>query len=161
RRAELAGRVDGCLAILLPDRENRDAHDFPKNRDAHDFQPRNLRPIEDDPRKGNRVRPHFLYEQLEWIAALMPGRAWLGVELLGAAQAFSVPCVACGDVHMHARSRRALQDTLTAIRLKCTLAEAGYRLFPNGERHLRARERLARIYPPELLAETLAVAARC
>jgi error-prone DNA polymerase len=151
RRSELAGCVDGCLAILLPPHRSGGT-----GADA-----------------AHAARS-ALDAQLEWLAALFPGSAWLGVELLGeagdrarlghlrkAAQAFGVPCVACGDVHMHDRSRRAVQDTLTAIRLKCTLAEAGYRLFPNGERHLRAPKRLARIYPPELLAETLVVAARC
>ena len=65
-----------------------------------------------------------------------------------------------GDVHMHVRGRRALQDTLSAIRLKTTLAEAGERLYPNGERHLRTREELARIYPPELLQATIDIAGR-
>ncbi len=59
------------------------------------------------------------------------------------------------------RARRALQDTLTAIRLRKPLAECGYALFPNGERHLRSRARLATIYPPALLAETVAIARRC
>ncbi|MCC7083064.1 MAG: error-prone DNA polymerase, partial [Burkholderiales bacterium] len=115
-----------------------------------------------------------LRAQLSWLKQHFDGAAWLGVELACEAgdrahldrlqqlgRCFDLPCVACGDVHMHARSRRALQDTLTAIRSKCTLAEAGYRLFPNGERHLRTRERLARLYPPELLTETLKIAARC
>ncbi len=62
---------------------------------------------------------------------------------------------------MHSPERRALQDTLTAIRHRCTLAAAGHRLFPNGERHLRSCEQLARIYPQELLDETLQVAERC
>ena len=57
--------------------------------------------------------------------------------------------------------RRALQDTLTAIRHRCSVAEAGWRLFPNGERHLRPRTALAQLYPPELLAETLRIAERC
>src|SRR5690606_35254461 len=38
---------------------------------------------------------------------------------------------------------------------------AGRRLFPNGERHLRDRAELTRLYPPELLAETIAIAVRC
>src|SRR5437016_4422870 len=57
--------------------------------------------------------------------------------------------------------RRALQDTLTAVRLKCTLQEAGYRLHPNGERHLRERKRLAELYPSGLLAQTVCIAERC
>ena len=62
---------------------------------------------------------------------------------------------------MHVRSRRRLQDTLTAIRLRRPVKQCGHALFPNGERHLRARLRLASLYPPELLAETLRVAERC
>lgn len=109
-----------------------------------------------------------------WLARRFPGRVWIGVELhagpddrgrlesltaLGAA--CGLPLVAAGDVHMHLRSRRPLQDVLTALRLKTTVFAAGHALFPNGERHLRSRLRLARVYPPALLAETLAVAARC
>ena len=70
-----------------------------------------------------------------------------------------LPLVAAGDVHMHARARRALQDTLTAIRLRTPLAECGYALFPNGERHLRSRARLATLYPRELTDATLDLAA--
>ena len=62
---------------------------------------------------------------------------------------------------MHVRARRALQDTLTAIRLRTPLAECGYALFPNGERHLRSRARLATLYPRELTDATLDVVARC
>src|SRR6185437_3725660 len=72
-----------------------------------------------------------------------------------------LPLAAAGDVHMHVRARRALQDTLTSIRLKIPIAECGHALHPNGERHLRSRARLANIYPPGLLAETLVIAARC
>jgi error-prone DNA polymerase len=62
---------------------------------------------------------------------------------------------------MHARGRRALQDTMATIRHRTTVAAAGARLFPNGERHLRRRDVLAQSYPPALLAETLVVAQRC
>jgi error-prone DNA polymerase len=107
-----------------------------------------------------------------WIAHTFAGRAWIAVELhcdgrdrerlaycrqLGATLA--LPLTAAGDVHMHVRERRALQDALTAVRHGVTLSEAGERLFANGERHLRERERLARLYPPELLAATVHIAA--
>ncbi|WP_291351368.1 PHP domain-containing protein, partial [Acidovorax sp. 16-64-162] len=65
------------------------------------------------------------------------------------------------DVHMHARSRKPLQDVITAVQRGCSVAECGFALQPNAERHLRQRVRLAGIYPPELLAATLTVAARC
>jgi error-prone DNA polymerase len=111
-------------------------------------------------------------EQGEWIARTFAGRAWIAVEFtrdgrdrerlaccrdLGARHA--VPLTAAGDVHMHVRERRRLQDALTAVRHGVTVAEAGTRLHPNGERHLRERARLARLYPPELLAETVKIAA--
>ncbi|MGB7501305.1 MAG: PHP domain-containing protein, partial [Azonexus sp.] len=109
-----------------------------------------------------------------WLAERFPGRAWIAVELhagpddgarlaslqvLGAA--CGLPLVAAGDVHMHIKARRPVQDVLTALRRKTTVFDAGYALFPNGERHLRTRLRLARLYPPELLAETLNIAAKC
>lgn len=72
-----------------------------------------------------------------------------------------IRAVACGDVHMHARGRRALQDCMTALRQHCAVAQAGRYLFANGERHLRSREQLAELYPPDLLAETLVIAERC
>jgi error-prone DNA polymerase len=109
-----------------------------------------------------------------WLHELMPGRAWIACELLRSAddaatlarltalsQASGLPLVAAGDVHMHSRSRKPLQDVLTAVRHKTPLAQAGTRLLPNAERYLRPRYRLERIYPPELLAETLAIAERC
>ncbi len=54
-----------------------------------------------------------------------------------------------------------LQDAVTAIRHGVTLAQAGGRLYPNGERHLRERGRLARLYPSSMLAQTLEIAQRC
>ena len=85
-----------------------------------------------------------------WLATLQRVGAQLGL-----------PLVAAGDVHMHARSRKPLQDVITAVRLGCSVAECGFALQPNAERHLRQRVRLAGIYPPDLLAATLTVAGRC
>jgi error-prone DNA polymerase len=109
-----------------------------------------------------------------WVSSTFPHRCWIGVELhhgpddaqklsmlqeLG--RRLKIPLVATGDVHMHSRGRRALQDTITAIRHHCTVVEAGYHLFPNGERHLRPIGVLANLYPAELLAETLKIASLC
>ncbi|WP_043711404.1 error-prone DNA polymerase [Novilysobacter defluvii] len=109
-----------------------------------------------------------------WVRATFPDRAWLAVELHrgpddearlrqlhAAGGRLGLPLVAAGDVHMHVRGRRALQDTMTAIRHHVTVAEAGHLLFPNGERHLRSRRALSAIYPGDLLAETVRIAARC
>ena len=45
----------------------------------------------------------------------------------------------------HAPHRRPLQDVLTCIREKCTIAEAGFRLEANAERHLKAPAEMARL----------------
>ncbi len=112
--------------------------------------------------------------QGNWLHERFAERLWLGVELhrgpddeqrladlLALAQSLSIPAVASGDVHMHARGRRALQDTMTAIRHHTTVAEAGHLLFANGERHLRTPDALAELYPDWLLAESVRIARRC
>ncbi|MFN9279966.1 MAG: error-prone DNA polymerase [Betaproteobacteria bacterium] len=76
-------------------------------------------------------------------------------------QASGLTVVASGDVLMHARSRKPLQDVLTATRLKRPLAACGYGLAPNAEAHLRSRARLTALYPPEALAATVALAGQC
>jgi error-prone DNA polymerase len=108
------------------------------------------------------------------VAARFTGQAWIAVELLcgpddraqlerlqALGLACGLPLVAAGDVHMHVRSRRPLQDMLTAIRLNTTVADANHALHPNAERHLRLRVRLAQLYPRALLDETVRIAARC
>ena len=110
----------------------------------------------------------------QWLKQHFADRLWLAVELHRGARdakrlaqqlAFcdeqEIPAVASGDVHMHVRSRRCLQDTLAAIRHRRTIGEAGALLFPNGERHLRNRDALAAMYPRALLEETLRIAERC
>lgn len=109
-----------------------------------------------------------------WLLQRFADCLWLAVELhhghddaqrlqrlMALAERLGIPAVAAGDVHMHARGRRALQDTMTAIRHHTSVAEAGYLLFANGERHLRPLATLAAVYPPALLEETLRIAARC
>src|SRR5262249_17874463 len=113
-------------------------------------------------------------EDALWLAQRFPARCWIAIELLARGsdrerlaalqqlgQQTGLPCVASGDVHMHARGRRALQDTLTAIRLGVPVAKAGLALQASGERHLRPLARLEKIYPPELLDETLRIAGLC
>ncbi|MDP3252613.1 MAG: error-prone DNA polymerase [Hydrogenophaga sp.] len=109
-----------------------------------------------------------------WLLQHFTGRCWLGVEQLRrvdderclhrlrqSSELTAVPLVAVGDVHMHVRSRKRLQDVLTATRIGKPLTECGFALEPSAEQRLRLRSTLGNLYPPELLAETLAVAARC
>ena len=113
-------------------------------------------------------------EQARWLARTFPGRAWLGLALLHHARddlhrrAIEHACritglkiTALGHVQMHVRSRKPLHDTLAAIRTKRTVAQCGYDLHANAEQHLRSRLRLASLYPPGMLAETVSIARRC
>lgn len=109
-----------------------------------------------------------------WLRSVFAERLWLAVHLhrgsddavrlqrlRALAADVGIRAVACGDVHMHVRGRRALQDCMTAIRQHCQVSEAGRFLFANGERHLRSQAQLAELYPLDLLAETLVIARRC
>ncbi len=135
------GWLDDCLLLYLPERQAAQAD---------------------------------LYAQAQWFDQHFEGRAWIGValhcdvedelwlaRLRELSRLSNLPLVAAGDVHMHVRSRKPLQDTLTAIRLGKPLTECGLALHANAERHLRSRLALANVYPHELLQQTLAVAARC
>jgi error-prone DNA polymerase len=106
-----------------------------------------------------------------WILDVFRHRLWIAVELLAdglerqrldhlqqLGRTLGLPLAASGDVHMHCRQRRVLQDTLTVIREGLTLDQAGFALYPNGERYLRKRSTIGKIYPQELLRETLNIA---
>jgi len=142
KRDDLENSLDGCLIIWLP-------------------------------RSSGTSLPQHEQDG-RWLRERFPGRVWIGVELLTGGcdrrsleffemlgKALELPCVAAGDVHMHRRSRRALQDVLTAIRLKTPLNAAGYALFPNGERCMRPLPRLRQLYPAPLMEQTLIIAERC
>ncbi|MGM9483616.1 error-prone DNA polymerase [Roseateles sp. NT4] len=109
-----------------------------------------------------------------WVLRHFAGRAWIAVELMREAsdalwlqrmqqlsEDTALPLVAAGDVHFHVRSRKSLQDVMTATRLGRTVAECGFDLQPNAERHLRSTYRISRVYPEALMRETLQVATRC
>lgn len=79
------------------------------------------------------------------------------------AAAHQIPLVATNDVHAHVATRRPLQDVLTCIRAHCTIHQAGYRLFANAERHLKAPTEMVRLFRrhPEAIAHTIAIAEAC
>ncbi|HCE40854.1 MAG TPA: error-prone DNA polymerase [Alcanivorax sp.] len=83
--------------------------------------------------------------------------------LAALAEQCGTPLVAVGDVLMHGPGRRMLQDVLTCIRHGCTLFEAGRRLQPNAERHLKPPAEMARLFAayPEALARTVEIAKAC
>ncbi len=71
------------------------------------------------------------------------------------------PIVASNDVHLHVGERQPIQDILTAVRLKCAVSDIGTAGFGNAERQLRSLPDLGSLYPPEMLAESLAITERC
>jgi len=108
------------------------------------------------------------------LADGLPGRVWIGVTLhrrggdqarlaglRRLADACRLPLVAAGGVQMHVPDRQPLLDTLTAVRLGTTVEAAGEALAQNREAYLHERAELALFYPPDLLAETLALAEVC
>src|SRR5271167_660087 len=142
QRDDLENSLEGCLLIWLP--------------------------------RAGRGAPAQHEEDGRWLRERFAGRLWIGVELLtggfdarrlelleALGATLELPRVAAGDVHMHRRSRRALQGVLTAIRIGTPLQSAGYALYPNGERYLRPLQRLRELYPEALLAQTLQIAERC
>ena len=141
--------LQGCELLLAPCRERMGASDFVAV-SACLSSARAQFGLNFDGHLWLAVELHLAPDDSLWLATLQRAGGALGL-----------PLVAAGDVHMHARSRKPLQDVITAVQRGCSVAECGFALQPNAERHLRQRVRLAGIYPPELLAATLTVAARC
>ena len=93
------------------------------------------------------------------VAADFTGRAYLAAQhlyrgddsrrlarLAGIARETGLKLLATGDVLYHTPERRPLQDVLTCIREHCTIAEAGFRLAANAERHLKPAAEMARLF---------------
>jgi error-prone DNA polymerase len=74
-----------------------------------------------------------------------------------------IPLVATNDVHYHSASRRELQDVLTCIREKCTIYNAGFKLHPNAERHLKTMDEMERLFRhyPEAIFRSQEISEAC
>jgi error-prone DNA polymerase len=140
-RAALPSGLPGCLALLVPDV---------------------TQPVEQ------------MRADATWLRSMFGDRAAIAIELLLRARddvliervrevsaATGLAVAAAGDVLMHVRSRKPLQDTLTATRLGLPLAQCGWQLEPNAEQHLRPLGRLQALYEPAWLAQTMVLAERC
>jgi len=109
-----------------------------------------------------------------WLAEHFPQRGWLLAERLldsddgwryrriaDWAREHQFSCVAAGAVLMHSAKRKPLQDMLRAIKLCKPIDQCGWVLAANAEGALRSRKKLAQLYAPELLQETVRVADAC
>jgi error-prone DNA polymerase len=133
-------------------------------------------PLQVGGREGADIGDADLKRTVQYLAALFDDdRLSLGLTRLYApddeerlaaiaqlAHETHIPLVALNDVHYHRPERRMLQDVLTCIRHGCTLAEAGFRLFPNAERYLKPPDEMARLFAayPQAIARTVAIAER-
>ncbi len=108
------------------------------------------------------------------LAAALPGQGKSGLRHVAAAHhyhgddlariarldrmagAHGLTILATNDVCYHTPERRPLQDVMSCIREKVTLAEAGYLLNPNGERHLKSPDEMIRLFErwPHAIAAT-------
>ena len=152
-------RMPDCVALWIPPRDASDEALLADARWISATFPDRERP----PAVDGKPDPLFV-----------PQRAWIAVQrthrmddelvmrrLIALGKTTRLPCVATGDVHMHARSRKPLHDTLTAIRLGRSIGACGDALAPNAERHLRSRVRLSGAFPEALLEETILIANQC
>lgn len=109
-----------------------------------------------------------------WLTQHHQHRLWIGVQrhlqsddkqylehcqLL--ANQHQLPITACGGVLMHTATRLPLQHTLTAIKHGCSINELGEQRVTNTERTLRSQEKLTKLFKPEWLQESVAIAKRC
>ncbi|MDA1371244.1 MAG: error-prone DNA polymerase [Proteobacteria bacterium] len=118
--------------------------------------------------------PELIACQAVWLGRQFPNRLWIATELLlrgddrlklqrlqKLGRQYDIPLCAAGGVYMHDAGRRILQDTLTAIRLIRPISELGLDAESNGQRHLRSREQLSKLFPSMLMEATVQIADLC
>jgi len=139
---DLAAHSEGLLAVIVPDDEL--AKDF----ETHVF----------------RLCGLFGGDRLSLAAcfAYRSDDASRLSRLAEIAERLRVPLVATNDVHYHHADRRMLHDVLTCIRHGCTIAQAGFRLNPNAERHLKPPDEMYRLFEkyPKALTRSVEIAER-
>ncbi len=98
---------------------------------------------------------------LESLQAAAPDRLWLGVtmprsgkderqltQLISLSNELTIPLLATNDALYAEPEERQLHDVLTCISESTTIAEAGKRLAPNAERHLKGPWEMDRLFKP-------------
>lgn len=140
-----AATLDDVIALMAPAR----AHDGDNDTETLVAWVQAARAVLGD-RLWLALELHHAADDSAWLATMQQVGTHSGVRL-----------VAAGQVLMHVRARKPLQDVLTAVGQGRAVHDCGFALQPNAEAHLRSRVRLASQYPPELLAATLEIAAAC
>tara|TARA_R110000751_G_scaffold2018_15_gene9888 strand:+ start:14634 stop:18218 length:3585 start_codon:yes stop_codon:yes gene_type:complete len=174
--AMLAGHTGDVQLILLPPRDldQRFAVTVPSN--VVPFPP-GSRTEASEGEQADRVRVEgTLSDILPHIAAQLPTLRHLAASFLytdsdiarierldALAKAHGLGILATNDVHYATPDRRPLQDVMTAIRHKTTVAAAGHLLESNGERYLKPPATMIRLFErwPHAIAATREVADAC
>ncbi len=120
--------------------------------------------------------PDTCAEYLNHLRKILKAPLWLALsprydgrdkarlaEMAELAHRTKTPIIATNNVLYHHPDRRPLQDVLTCIREKTTIAEAGFKLEANAERHIKTPDEMARLFRdyPQALANTLDIAQAC
>ena len=174
--AMLAGHTRDVQLILLPPRDldQRFAVTVPNN--VVPFPP-GSRTKASEGGQADRARVEgTLSDILPHIAAQLPTLRHLAASFLytdsdiarierldALAKAHGLGILATNDVHYATPDRRPLQDVMTAIRHKTTVAAAGHLLESNGERYLKPPATMIRLFDrwPHAIAATREVADAC
>jgi error-prone DNA polymerase len=100
-----------------------------------------------------------------WLGATMPcngddRRRLIRQQAL--AHRLGIPLIATNDALYAEAGDRPLQDVVTCIREGMRVAQAGCRLLPNAERHLKSPQEMARLFrgAPDAIVQTLALLSR-
>src|SRR6185503_1758827 len=125
---------------------------------------------------GPLVDPTTAVSRLDRLRGIFPDRLAVDVHrhrdragaraarrLADLAEAHRVPVVATNDVRHAVPQDRALLDVLTCIRLGTSVDQAGRRLLPNAERHLKSAAEMAGLFHdvPAWIHESRRIAERC
>ncbi|MDF1834499.1 MAG: error-prone DNA polymerase [Alteraurantiacibacter sp. bin_em_oilr2.035] len=172
----LADHCEGVQLILLPPRELEQEFTLRVPSNVVPFPLGDAQGADNCPVDASRIItqpfidliPHIVRQLsgLRHIAAafLYRGNDIARIDRLDTlARANGLALLATNDVHYHAPERRPLQDVMTAIRHKTTLARAGHLLHANAERHLKGPEEMLSLFErwPHAITAARAVADGC
>ena len=100
--------------------------------------------FEDELKRLRAALPSLRHVAASWLYRGGDNERIERLDRLARAQGCTI--IATNDVHYHLPERRPLQDVITCIREKTTIANAGFLLNPNAERHLKSPEEMARLF---------------
>lgn len=122
----------------------------------------------------NEAAKNNIEKIAEELKKSFPNRLWIGIthQLTAHEQSrfhhwqeiektYGIPLVATGNVVMHEKNRKPLQDTLTAIRHNTSVDKLGTRLLSNAEGYLKPLDNIAQLYPARLIDETQVISDLC